>query len=171
MTTEPAITTYGTKNAQAPAQLNVFSFFVGKWKGVKEIGLPDGSHGEAEWTWIGRYILDGMAIADELHATAPDGSRYLGITLRQFDTKHGSWLIEFLNVSGSFLRRQVNPRSGSVRVDGGTVVVISEDGEKRIRENYHVVDHEHFTYNMEASSDAGKSWDPPAFEMAMTRLE
>jgi hypothetical protein len=29
-----------------------------------------------------------MAIADEFHSLAPDGSPYLGLSLRHFDTKH-----------------------------------------------------------------------------------
>ena len=79
---ESAITTYGERNPEAPAELDLFSFLVGKWSGRKR--LADGTH--AEWTWIGRYVLNGMAIADELHASA-DGKQYLGITLRQ--STHG----------------------------------------------------------------------------------
>ena len=112
---EPAITTYGQRNAEAPGQLSLFSFLVSKWKGVAKVRLEDGRDAEFEWTWIGRYVLDGMAIADELHVAGSDGSAYLGITLR---------------------RRQVNPQSGSVSLDAGTIVIISEDAQTRIRENY-----------------------------------
>src|SRR4051812_44795521 len=125
------LTTYGERNPQAPDELTVFSFMVGKWHGSGKTRLPDGSEAQFELTWIGRYILNGMAIADEFHSLAPDGKPYLGISLRHFDPKHGSWIIEYLNVSNSFLRRQVNPQSGSVRHDAGTVVVISEDDETR----------------------------------------
>lgn len=171
MTPESAVTPYGRKNGHAPAQLDLFSFLVGKWKGTGKAPLPDGSQAQFEWTWIGRYILNGMAIADELHSLAPDGSPYLGISLRHFDTKHDSWIIEYLNVSNSFLRRQVDPRSGSVSVDAGTLVVVSEEGETRIREHYRVADPDHFTYSMDMSRDGGQSWDPPLFEMTMERVE
>jgi hypothetical protein len=170
MTPQTAITPYGQKSSQAPARLDVFSFLVGKWKGTRKTEAADGSAVQFEWTWIGRYILDGMAIADEIHALAPDGSAYLGISIRHFDTKQDSWIIEYLNVSNSFLRRQVNPRSGSVSVKDGTVVVVSEDGQTRIRECYRVSDPNHFTYSTDLSHDAGRTWEPPAFEMTMERV-
>jgi hypothetical protein len=171
MANEPAISAYGQRNAQAPAQLALFSFLVGKWSGVGKALLPDGGHAEFELTWIGRYIVNGMAISDEIHSLAPDGSPYLGISIRHFDANQGSWIIEYLNVSNSFLRRQVNPESGSVSEDGGTIVVISEDGQTRIRETYRVGDQSHFTYSTDMSRDGGQIWDPVAVEMTMTRVE
>jgi hypothetical protein len=167
---EAAVTAYGEKNAQAPDQLNLFSFLVGKWKGTGTTKLSDGSQAHFELTWIGRYILNGMAIADEFHSLTPDGKPYLGISIRQFDTKHDSWIIEYLNVSNSFIRRQVNPQSGSVTLDAATVVVISEDGQTKIREYYRVPDHNHFIYSTDMSHDGGRSWDPVALEMTMTRV-
>jgi len=117
---EPATTTYGDQNPSAPDELDLFSFLVGKWNGTGRT-LEDGSYVEWEGaTWIGRYVLDGMAIADEFHRTAPDGTPYLGISLRHFDTKQDSWIIEYLNVSDSILHTQVNPQSGSVSQDAGT---------------------------------------------------
>jgi hypothetical protein len=152
MASEPAVTTYGQRNAQAPSQLNLFSFLVGKWEGTGKTRLPDGSQGQFELTWIGRYILNGMAIADEFHSLAPDGSPYLGISLRHFDAKHDSWVIEYLNVSNSFLRRQVNPQT-------------------RIREKYRVADPKHFTYTTDTSHDGGRSWDPVMIEITLARVE
>jgi hypothetical protein len=159
---EASITTYGERNAQAPAALDLFAFLVGKWHG---------SAAQFEMTWIGRYVLDGMAVADEFHGTLPDGKPYLGISLRHFDARQDGWIIEYLNVSGSFVRRQVNPRSGSVRQDGDTIVVLSVDGQNRIRESYRVIDRSHFTYSTELSRDAGETWDPPAFALSLSRVE
>ena len=169
---EPAITTYGERNPEAPAELDLFSFLVGKWSGTGRTRLADGNY--VEWqgvTWIGRYILNGMAIADEIQAPGPDGKQYLGITLRQFDTEHDVWVVEFLNVTNSFLRRQVNPSAGSLSREADSVVVISEDAQVRIRERYRLVDQNHFTYTSDLSQDAGRSWDPVSIEMTMTRVE
>ncbi len=169
---EPAITTYGQKNAQAPRQLTAFSFLVGKWQGTGKTRLADGSYAQfAGVTWIGRYILNGMAIADEIHASTPDGKSYLGISLRQFDTSHQSWVIEYLNVTQSFLRRQVNPLSGSVSLNGDTVVVVSGDAHTRFRESYRVTDKDHYTYSADTSRDGGRSWDPISIEISMVRVE
>jgi hypothetical protein len=171
MANQPAISAYGQRNPRAPRQLALFSFLVGRWSGVGKALLPDGGHAQFELTWIGRYILGGMAISDEIHSLAPDGSPYLGISLRHFDAAQGAWIIEYLNVSNSFLRRQVNPESGSVSEDAGAVVVICEDGQTRIREFYRVSDQDHFTYSTDMSRDGGQSWDPVSVEMTMTRVE
>lgn len=171
MAAERAITTYGERGGQAPSQLDLFSFLVGKWKGIGKSSLPNGRVAGFEVTWIGRYVLNGMAIADEFHSLAPDGGPYLGISLRSFDISRDCWIIEYLNISNSFIRRQVNPKSGSVRRDGNTVVVISEDGRTRIRENYEVTDREHFTYRTDSSRDAGRHWDPVSIEISMGRIE
>ena len=173
MAAEPAITTYGERNPQAPDELDLFSFLVGKWDGSGRTRLEDGSYTQrVPVTWIGRYVLDGMAIADEGHSPGPDGKAYLGISLRHFDTNHDSWIVEFLNVSNSFLRRQVNPRSGFVRHDADGIHVIAEDeAQAQFRETYRVLDQNHFTYTAARSRDGGRTWGPVLFEMTMTRVE
>lgn len=152
------------------SEQDVFAFLIGKWKGTGTAKGADGNPVQFDLTWIGRYILNGMAIADEFHSLAPDGSPYLGISFRHFDAASRSWIVEYLNVSHSFLRKQVNPQSGSVTVQGDTVIVISEDGQSRIREHYRVVDPNHFTYRTDLSHDEGRTWDPPLFEMQMERV-
>lgn len=170
-TARPAITTYGEKNANAPKELDVFAFLIGKWEGARTIKLADGTSAEVTWTWIGRYVLDGMAIADELHASFPGGSPYLGISLRQYDEAKKAWIIEFLNVSNSFLRRQVNADSGSVSVDGNAVIIIAEAPDMWGREIYRVESRDSFTYSLELSNDGGLTWGAPQFEMRLTRKE
>jgi hypothetical protein len=168
---EAAVTTYGERNAQAPPQLDLFSFLIGKWAGTGKARLQDGTHVEFELTWIGRYILNGMAIADEMHSLGPDGKPYLGISLRHFNAQQRTWIVEFLNVSHSFLRRQVNAQAGSVSVNAGTVAVICGDSNLTTRENYRAVDPNHFTFSMDTSRDGGRSWDVGSTEMSMTRVD
>ena len=122
-------------------------------------------------TWIGRYILDGTAIADELHGPNPDGSPYLGISLRQYDAVRGTWIIEYLNVSNSFLRRQVNRESGSVYVSGPNVTVTSESPGVVVREHYHVENDKTFVYRLDVSNDDGKSWNQRQVEMTLQRSQ
>lgn len=173
MAAEPAITTYGERNPQAPDELDLFSFLVGKWDGSGRTRFEDGSYSQfGGITWIGRYVLDGMAIADEGHAATPEGKPALGISLRYFDTNHHSWIVEFLNVSNSFVRRQVNPRSGFVRQDADGIHVIAEDeAQAQFRETYRVLDQNHFTYTADRSPDGGRTWGPVLIEMTMTRVE
>jgi hypothetical protein len=166
------ITSYGERNPDAPDELDAFSFLIGKWRGTGRVKLDSGKFAEFhDVSWIGRYILDGTAIADELHSLAPDGSPYLGITLRQYDTKKKTWIIEYLNVSGSFLRRQVNAGSGSVTVDGPTVTVASGAPDSMSREHYRVVDEDNWVYRLDASNDGGSNWNEAQIEMTFHRSE
>jgi hypothetical protein len=165
------ISSYGERNPDFPNELQVFSFLVGKWQGTGRVKLDDGKFAEFPVSWIGRYILDGSAIADEFHSLAPDGSPYLGISLRQYDTKRKTWIIEYLNVSNSFLRRQVNSGSGSVTVDGSSVTVISGTPDSMSRERYRVVDDDNFVYCLDASNDGGSNWREGQMEMTFQRSE
>jgi hypothetical protein len=112
-----------------------------------------------------------MAIIDELHAPLPDGGTGLGITLRYFDSDSDSWIVEFLNVSNSFIRRQVNPRSGAVEKDGSTVVVTTVDGESSSREYYRVIGDNSFVYTIDLTNDGGETWNRGSIEFTMTRVE
>ncbi|HTW22532.1 MAG TPA: hypothetical protein VMB47_06975 [Candidatus Aquilonibacter sp.] len=165
---DPSITAFGVKDPGAPPELGVFAFLIGKWEGKGKTKIEDGKFAEYSVTWIGRYILDGTAIADELHGPAPDGSPYLGISLRQYDAARKTWIIEYLNVSNSFLRRQVNSESGSVHVRGRNVTVTSESPSVAVREHYQVED-DGFVYRLDVSSDGGKSWKEGEVEMTLQR--
>jgi hypothetical protein len=171
MADEPAVTPYGVRSSAAPEQLSVFSFLVGKWEGVGKTRLPDGSYAEYPVSWIGRYILDGTAIADEAHAPFPDGSPGLGISIRSFDAASGAWTIEFINVSMSFIRSQVNARSGSVRQAGDAIVVLDEHGDKLFREVYRRPSEDVFTYAFETSADGGATWDAGSIEFTLKKVE
>jgi hypothetical protein len=167
-----AITVYGERNAHAPKELGAFAFLIGKWEGGGKTKTADGKIVEfGDVTWIGRYILDGMVIADEGHASTPDGKPAFGISFRQYDQTKKAWIVEFLNVSSSFLRRQVNATSGSVTVDGKNVVVIGEAPDMWGRETYHVESNDRWTYSLDLSSDGGRTWNVGQIEMSFSRKE
>jgi hypothetical protein len=172
MAQDSAITTYGDRHESAPEELDVFSFLIGKWEGSGRTRLPDGTVAEYDGiTWIGRYILDGMAIADEGHMPLPDGGHGLGVTFRYFDPANEHWIVEFLNVENSFIRRQVNAKSGSVEIDGTTVIVVSEDGQSSSREYYRVLGPDRFDYSIDLTNDGGETWDRGPIEFNLTRVE
>jgi hypothetical protein len=75
-------TIHGERSPRAPRELDVFAFLIGTWEGLGKTRLPDGTVAEYPIAWVGRYILDGTAIADEAHAPYPDGTPSLGITFR-----------------------------------------------------------------------------------------
>ncbi len=168
---DPSKTTYGEKDPRAPRELDIFAFLIGRWEGTGRTKLPDGKVAEYPVTWVGRYILDGMVIADEVHAPSPDGSPALGITFRQYDPTRAAWIIEFLNVSQSFLRRQVRPGTGSVAVNGRHVTIHGEGQGMSIREHYVVRDDANWAYSIDISSDGGKTWDNGTSEFTFRRVD
>ena len=167
--TDPSKTIYGERSPRAPRELDVFAFLIGKWDGRGRTRLPDGKVAEYPVAWVGRYILDGTALADEGHAPYPDGTPALGITFRQYDESMKTWVIEFLNVSGSFLRRQVHHGTGSVVVSGRTVTVTSESPGVVVREHYVVPDADNWVYRLDSSNDGGRSWNEGAIEFTFRR--
>jgi hypothetical protein len=167
----PAVTKYGERNAKAPRELEAFSFLVGKWEGTGRTKLPDGKVAEFAVTWIGRYVLDGMAIADEFHSSMPDGSPYLGISLRQYRTDVKSWVIEYLNVTNSFLRKQVGGTSGAVTTSDDSVAVLSQSPDAWSRESYRRHAPDRFSYSIDISTDGGKSWTVGQMEISFSRKE
>jgi hypothetical protein len=169
--TDPTKTTYGQRNQNAPKELDVFSFLIGTWEGKGKTKLDDGKVAEYTVTWIGRYILDGTAIADECHGPAPDGSPYLGINLRQYDPNRKTWIVEYLNVSGSFLRKLVDRRLGSVTVRGRSVTVASESPGMSYRERYDVEDGGDWVFRADTSTDGGKSWNEGWVEIRFQRIK
>ena len=168
---DPSKTIYGDRSPSAPKELAAFAFLIGKFQGTGHARRPDGTVATfGAVTWIGRYVLDGTAIADEGHSHYPDGRPALGVTLRHYDTSRKTWVVEFLNVSESFLRKQVNGRSGSVEVDGQDVRIVME-GPPAIREIYHVVDPDRWTYRLDLSTDGGRTWNEGQVEMSLRRSE
>jgi Protein of unknown function (DUF1579) len=167
----PTVSTFGEKGINAPKELEAFSFLIGKWEGTGSTKLPDGKSAQFAATWIGRYILDGTAIADEFHSSAPDGSPYLGISFRQYDGTKKTWVVEYVNVSSSFLRKQVNGNSGSVSVDDRTVVVTSKGSDAWSREVYKVESHDRFSYRIDLSTDGGHTWKVGQIEMQFSRAQ
>jgi hypothetical protein len=167
--TDPSKTLYGERSPRAPRELDVFAFLIGKWEGRGRTRLPNGKVAEYPVAWVGRYILDGTVIADEAHGPYPDGTPSLGITFRQYDQSRKTWVIEFLNVSESFLRRQVHRGTGSVSVSGRTVTVTSGSPGTIFREHYVVPDADNWVYRLDSSNDGGRSWNEGAIEFTFRR--
>jgi hypothetical protein len=167
--TDPSKTIYGERSPSAPRELDVFAFIIGKWDGRGRTRLPDGKVAEYPVAWVGRYILDGTAIADQMHGPYPDGTPFLGISFRQYDQSRKTWVIEHLNVSESFLRRQVHHGTGSVAVSGGTVIVTSKLPGIVVRERYLVPDADNWVYRLDSSNDRGRSWNEGAIEFTFRR--
>ena len=99
------------------------------------------------------------------------GGRGMGVTFRYFDPVNEHWIVEFLNVTNSFIRRQVGAESGAVEMDGTTVIVVSESDQSIIREYYRVLGDDRFDYSIDLTNDGGETWNRGSIEFAMKRVE
>ena len=140
---DPTKTAYGAISPRAPTQLRAFSFLIGKWAGEGRTRLPDGTAATFPVTWI---------------------------SLRQYDAGRRTRIVEYRNVPGSFLRRQVNAAAGAVEVNGRDVMVASGSPGVSIREHYIVADSDNFTYRLDVSNDGG-NWHQGQIEMMLHRVE
>jgi hypothetical protein len=167
-----AVTTYGVLNPAAPAELGMFAFLIGKWTGTARSRNPDGSYAEYQFDWIGRYALDGMAIADEMRMASTEGGAIQGMSLRFYDAGRQQWAIEFLNFNRAFLRRQVGSEWGEV-IQEGSRITIHQDGPGGGpgREVYTLIDADHFTYSMDVAQADGQTWDEGIVTIDMKREE
>jgi hypothetical protein len=77
---------FGEPNPNAPAALSRFAFLIGIWRCEAKVMLADRKWQNFNAVWIGRYILDGYAIADEYRMTGSAGEPIvLGMNFRAYD--------------------------------------------------------------------------------------
>jgi hypothetical protein len=89
---------FGKLNPKAPSELSRFAFLIGKWRFEAKVKLPGGKSHLFQGTWVGRFILDGHAIADEYRMMDMSGSLVvLGLNLRAYDPNKQTWNIKWLN--------------------------------------------------------------------------
>lgn len=60
---------FGKPNTDAPSALSRFGFLIGRWRCEARVRLTNGEWQTLHATWLGRFVLDGYAIADEYRMT------------------------------------------------------------------------------------------------------
>jgi hypothetical protein len=137
-------------------QAKVFGRFVGSWDGEYTEYSKDGKTTHSSGEWIFGWVMDGRAIQDlfVIHPSAARKERYIGTTLRYFDSKSGTWSVTF-----------VDPENGAVQtLAGGAVgddriVLLSKDAQgKESRWSFDDMRPDSWVFRDEASSDGGKTW-------------
>ena len=77
---------FGAPNPNAPPELAQFAFLIGRWQCESRIKMPDGQILRSSAEWIGRYILDGYAIAEEYRQWDEAGDlEQLGQNIRSYN--------------------------------------------------------------------------------------
>src|SRR5262249_54141208 len=95
---DPADPKIGQPHPPAPAPPSRFAFLIGRWRCEATVRSANGEWQTLYATWLGRFILDGYAIADEYRMTGPTGKLIvLGMNLRTYDATKQSWNMKWLN--------------------------------------------------------------------------
>lgn len=168
-----ALIDYGEPNPDAPEQLAVFDFLVGKWSCEVTVRHEDGTISRLEAEWTGRYILDGYVIVDEYRMTDVAGKLVMsGMNYRAYDTEADAWNMKWLEgISGSWL--DLAPRElGGVKVDDSTIEfkVDYKAGEIH-RIAFEDITDNSFTWTVDISNDGGKSWNQSVTTIRATRVD
>ena len=149
---------FGTLNPQAPIELARFSFLIGKWHGQGKFKNQDGSTDPYEMIWIGRYILDGHAIADQAFIGQQDDYSAIFVTYRSFLVNENRWSIESFNVLESSLTAQAADDLGGVSFTDGKIELQTRTRDFIYRESYFDISEDGFCYQMDVTKDQGRSW-------------
>jgi hypothetical protein len=152
---------YGKPNPNAPPALSRFAFLIGRWRCEARVRSANGEWQTLQATWLGRFILDGYAIADEYRMTGSSGELIvLGMNLRTYDASKLIWNIKWLNaLAGTWV--DLGPEElGGVRFDGQSIIYAFKEpvaGHAYTRATYTNISKTHFTWRGEKSDD-GKAW-------------
>ena len=93
---------YGNPNPKAPPELSQFAFIIGKWRCDVRLKVENGTWQPYRATWVGRYILDGYAIADEYRMTDSAGELIVhGMNFRSWSVEKKTWIMRWLDPRNS----------------------------------------------------------------------
>jgi len=158
---EPTEENFGKADPRAPSELSRFAFLVGRWECEAKLRLPGGEWQTLRATWVGRFILDGHAIADEYRMTDSSGNTIvLGMNFRSYDAANRTWNIRWLDALAGTWLDLASPELGGVRFDGDAIVYAFREtvaGHAYTRATYTDISDGHFTWRGEKSDD-GKRW-------------
>jgi hypothetical protein len=149
-------------NPNAPKELSRFAFLIGRWKFNARFKAADGEWKMFHGTWLGRYILDGYAIADEYRMIGSSGELIVfGMNFRIYDPAKQVWNIKWLNALEGTWTDLTSEQFGGARFDGQSVTYAfkAERGAQWpfTRATYTNISRTHFTWRGEKSEDA-KTW-------------
>lgn len=152
---------WGKANPNAPAALSRFAFLIGSWRCEARVKSATGSWQTFQATWLGRFILDGYAIADEYRMTDSAGELIvLGMNFRAYDATKKTWNIKWLNaLAGTWV--DLGPEElGGVSFDSQSITYAFSEpvaAHAYTRATYTNISQTHFTWRGEKSDD-GQAW-------------
>jgi hypothetical protein len=149
-------------NPNAPAELSRFAFLIGRWRFDAKFKSANGEWQAFHGTWLGHYILNGYAIADEYRMIGSSGELLvLGMNFRIYDSARQVWNIKWLNALEGTWTDLTSEEFGGARFEGQSVTYAfkAERGAQWpfTRATYTDISKSHFSWRGEKSEDA-KTW-------------
>jgi hypothetical protein len=152
---------FGKPNPIAPPALSQFAFLIGRWRCEARVVSADGEWQAFQATWLGQFILDGYAIADEYRMTGSSGELIvLGMNLRTYDATKQIGNIKWLNALSGTWTNLRSEEFGGIRFDGPSITYAFKEpraAHAYTRATYTNISQTHFTWRGE-NSDDGKAW-------------
>jgi hypothetical protein len=152
---------YGKPNPNAPAALSRFAFLIGRWRCEARLKSANGEWQTFQATWIGQFILDGYAIADEYRMIGSSGELIvLGMNFRTYDASRKVWNIKWLNALSGTWTDLGSDEFGGIRFDSQSIIYAFKEpmaAHAYTRATYTNISQTHFTWRGEKSDD-GKAW-------------
>ncbi len=158
---EQVVEKFGEANPNAPAALSQFAFLIGRWQGEAKVKSANGEWQTFQATWLGRFILDGYAIADEYRMIGSSGEMIvLGMNFRTYDAARQVWNIKWLNALAGRWTDLGSEEFGGLNLDAHSISYAFEEPvatHTYTRASYTNISKTHFTWRGEQSDD-GKVW-------------
>lgn len=143
-------------------ELDRFAFLIGQWRFDARFESESGERQKFQGTWVGKYILDGHAIADEYRMVGSDGEVIVfGMNFRVYSTAKRVWNIKWLNALDGTWTDLTPEEFGGVTFEGKSVSYIFQEpmgatkgwAESYTRATYTSVSPELFIWRGEKSAD------------------
>jgi hypothetical protein len=158
---EQVVQKFGKPNPKAPSALSQFAFLIGRRQCEAKVKSANGEWQTFQATWLGRFILDGYAIADEYRMAGSSGEVIvLGMNFRTYDAARQIWNIKWLNALAGTWTDLGSEEFGGVRLDGHSITYAFKEpvaAHVYTRATYTNIFKTHFTWRGEKSDD-GKVW-------------
>ncbi|MFC7495317.1 MULTISPECIES: hypothetical protein [unclassified Nocardioides] len=151
-----------------------FDFLTGSWhvdheKLVDPFGPADGATVRFRSEATVWPILDGLGNADETRGTLPDGSSFVGFSLRLHEPDADQWQIWWASKARPGVLD--DPVRGGFTGDEGVFVGPAEHDGREFLARFRWLDTsgDHPVWEQDFSFDDGRSWEPVNWRMVHTR--
>ncbi len=150
---------YGSPNKNAPKELQLFSFLVGKHicQGTKL--KKDLTKEQFKAIWTGRYSMEGYVIEDEFKIQSDDDTvTRLGTNYRAYNSKNKQWQLRWFDALEPSWTELAKKETGGVVKSEKDISFLMIDDDVHFKIRFVNINEKSFTWLGELSLDGGNKW-------------